>query len=93
MQLVFDIPILANHGDKSVRRPHEASNIEAVVTGDRRVLVSSTNRFHGNHRLEVRPFRQLREGIQVRNGPYPPPYEATMRFVKSIKEILRLPRI
>ena len=88
MSLILDIPRLAKHRDTSVRRPHEAGNREAVVTGDGRLLVRRTHRFHGNHRLETRPFRQLRKGWDVCYGPNPSPHRAAVCVIAGIKEML-----
>ena len=68
--------MLATHWDKRVCRPHQTSNRETVLPGDRRVLMGGTHRFDGTHRLAVRPFRPLREVSQVRDRPHPSPDEA-----------------
>ena len=91
MELIFDILMLADHGDEGGGRPHQTGNIDAVVTGDRRVLVRHPNRFYGNDRLETRPFRQVRQGCQVCDGPHSAAYHAAVRVIKGIKEILGVP--
>ena len=88
MQLILDIPMLADHRDEGRRRPDQARNIEAVVTGDRRVLVRHPNRFHDNDRLEARPFRSLWEDCKVCHGPDPPSHCAAVRVIEGIKEML-----
>jgi len=88
MELILDIPMRADHRDEGRSRPHQAGKGEAVVTGDRRVLVRHPNRFHDNDGLEIRPFRSLWEACQVCDGPDPPPYRAAMRVIEGIKEVL-----
>jgi hypothetical protein len=53
MELILDIPMLADHRDEGRRRPHHGGKVEAVGTGDRRVLVRHPNRFHDNDGLET----------------------------------------
>jgi len=89
MELILDIPMLANHRDKSVCRPPKAGNIEAVVTRNGRVLVRHPNRFHGNHRLKAWPFLQRRQGLHVRHRPDSSPHAPSMGIVECIKEISR----
>ena len=43
MQLIFDVPMLANHPDKRVRRPPQTGNIKTVITGDWGLLVRHPN--------------------------------------------------
>src|ERR671924_2174029 len=62
MKLILNIPMLANHGDEGGGRPHQTGNVDAIVTRDRRLLMSHTNRFDDNYGLETRPLRQLRQG-------------------------------
>jgi hypothetical protein len=88
MELLLDIPMLADHRDEGRSRPHQAGKGEAVVTGDRRVLVRHPNRFHDHDGLEARPFRSLWEACQVCDGPAPPPYRAAMRVIEGITEVL-----
>ena len=57
MELIFNIPMLADHRNEGRSRPYQAGKVEAVVTGDRRVLVRHPNRFYDNDRLEARLFR------------------------------------
>ena len=57
MELMLDIPMLADHRDEGRSRPYQAGQVAAVVTGDRRVLVRHPNRFHNHDRLEARPLR------------------------------------
>src|SRR5215831_17869548 len=88
MELILDIPMLADHRDEGGGRPPQTGNVEAIATGDRRVLGRHPHRFHGYDRLETRPFRELRQGCQVCDGPHPAAYCAAMRVIKGIKEIL-----
>src|SRR5919202_5976961 len=88
MSFILNIPMLANHRDKSSGGSYEARNVDAVVTGNASARVGRTNRFDDNHRLEVRPFRQLREGHQVCDRPDPPSYRAAVCVIEGIKEIL-----
>jgi hypothetical protein len=56
MELILDVPRLANHPDKSGGRPDETGNVDALVTRDGRIAVGHTNGFDDNHRLEAWPF-------------------------------------
>ena len=82
--------MLPNHRGKGLSGPHQTRNVEAVVTGDRRVLVCRTNRVHGDHCLEPRPFGKLRQGHEVRYGPHSPPDQTSMGVIERIKEIVLL---
>jgi hypothetical protein len=88
MELVLNIPMLANHRDENSRRPYEARNVDAIVTGDGSARVGRPNRFDDNHCLEIWPFRQLRKGREVRYGPYASPHRAAVRVIEGIKETL-----
>src|SRR5919204_5972485 len=71
MELMLDIPMLADHGDEGGGRPYQTGKGEAVVTGDRHVRVRHAHRFHDTDRLETRPWRELRQSSQVCDGPDP----------------------
>jgi len=88
MELILNIPMLANHGDEGGGRPHQTGNVDAIVTRDRRLLMRHTNRFDDNHGLETRPLRQLRQGSNVSDSPDSSPYRAAVRVIKGIKKIL-----
>ena len=88
MELILNIPMLANHGDEGGGRPHQTGNIDAIVTRDRRLLMRHPNRFDDNHGLETRPVCQLRQGSNVSDRPDSSPYRAAVRVIKGIKEIL-----
>ena len=88
MQLVLNVPMLTNHTDEGGGRSPQTGNVDAVVTRDRRPLMRHPNRFDDNHRVETRPFRQLRQGKQVSDRPDPSPYCAAVRVIEGIKEIL-----
>ena len=88
MSRILALPMLPNHPDKGVGGLHQTRKVEAVVTGDRRVPVCCPNRFHGNYRVEARPFRQRRQGRQICHGPDSSAYQASMRVVERVKEIL-----
>ena len=78
MELILDIPMLAYHRHEDRRRPYEARNVDAIVTGNRSARVGCPNRFDDNHRLEIRPFRQFGKGREVRYGPDSAPHRATV---------------
>jgi hypothetical protein len=80
--------MLAYHGDEGGGRPYETRNVDAVVTGDSGPGIGSPDRFDNNRRLQIRPFRELREGCEVCYGPYSASYGAAMRVIEGIKEIL-----
>src|SRR5919108_4343760 len=69
MELILNIPMLANHGDEGGGRSHQTRNVDAIVTRDRRLLMRYPNRFDDNHGLEPRPVCQLRQGSNVRGYP------------------------
>src|SRR5262245_10806197 len=80
--------MLATHRYEDRRRPYEACNIDAIVTGDGSTRVSSPDRFDDNHRPEVGPFCQRRQSRQLGHRPDPPPYRAAVRIIEGIKEVL-----
>ena len=88
MELVLTIPVLANHRDEGRRRPYEACNIAAVSTGNDSARIGRTNGFHDNDRLQIRPFRKLRDGFEVCYDPASSPYGTAMRVIEGIKEVL-----
>src|SRR5262249_44020826 len=88
MELVLNIPMLANHRDEGRRRPYEACNIDAVITGNDSARIGRTNGFHDNDRLQIRPFRKLRDGFEVCYDPDSSPYGTAMRVIEGIKEVL-----
>ena len=88
MQLILDMPMLANHHGKSVSGPHQTRKVEAVVTRDRCVLVRRPNRFHGNDRLEAGPFFKSWERCEVCHRPDSSPHQTSVRVVERIKEVL-----
>src|SRR5499427_10883982 len=88
MQLILDMPMLANHHGKSVSGPHQTRQVEAVVTRDGRVLVRRSNRFYGNDRLETGPFCQRWERGEVCHRPDSSPHQTAVRVVERIKEVL-----
>jgi hypothetical protein len=88
MQRMLTIPMLANHRHDGCGRPYEARHIEAVVTGDRRTRRGRPKRFDHHHRLQARPLRQLREGLQVGAGPASTPSRATVRVIAGITAVL-----
>src|SRR5262249_14407491 len=88
MELVLNVPMLANHRYEDRRRPYEACNIDAIVTGDGSTRVSGPDRFDDNHRPEVWPFCQRRQSRQIGHRPDPPPDCAAVRIIEGIKEVL-----
>src|SRR5215467_5480724 len=88
MQLVLNIPMLADHARKDVSRPYQTGNIEAVVTRDGGLLVGHPNRFHGNHRLKSWPFLQRWQGLHGRHRPDSSPHAPSMGIVERIKEVV-----
>ena len=88
MKFVLNVPMLAHHRDEGSGRAHQTGNVEAVVTGDGRLLVRHANRFDANHRLEIRPFPQFRKGREVRYSPDTSPHGAAMRVIAGVTEIL-----
>src|SRR5262249_8986494 len=88
MQLILDIPMLTNHGDKGGGGPYQTGQVEAVVTRDGGVLVRRPNRFHGNNRLEARPLLERRQGLQVRHRPDASAHAPSVGGVECIKEIV-----
>ena len=90
MQLVFDIPMLADHRDEGGGRPYHAGKIEVVVTRDRGLLVGYPNSFHRNHCLEAWPFLQCRQRLQVWHDPDAAAHTASVGVVECIKDIGRI---
>ncbi len=88
MELILDVPMLANHRDEGGGRAADAGNVDTIITGDWCTSIGRTNSFHDNHRLQIRPFRELRDGCEVWYGPYSSSYGAPMRVIEGIKEIL-----
>ena len=88
MQLILNIPVLAYHRYEDRRRPYEARNVDAIITGNSSARVGCPNRFDDNHRLKIRPFRQFRKGSEVRYSPDTSPHCAAVRVIEGIKEIL-----
>src|SRR5438477_3838754 len=86
MELILNMPMLANHRDEDSGRSDEARNIDAIVTRNGSARVGRTNRFDDNHRLEVRPLRELRQRHQVCDGPDPAPYRAAILFGTNFAE-------
>ena len=88
MELILDVPMLANHRDEGGGRAADAGNIDTIITGDWCTSIGRTNSFHDNHRLQIRPLRELRDGCKVWYGPYSSSYGAAMGIIEGIKEIL-----
>ena len=88
MQLVLNIPMLADHARKDVSRPHQTGHREAVVTRDGGLRVGHPHRFHSNHRLQAWPFLQRRQGLHVRHRPDSSPHAPSMGVVERIKEVV-----
>src|SRR6516164_2255542 len=88
MQLMLDMPMLANHRGKRVRGPPQTRQGEAVVTRDGRVLVRRSQRFHGNARLEARPFGKRWERGKVCHRPESSPHQTAVRVVERLKEVV-----
>ena len=88
MQFILNIPMLANHRDEGCGRAADAGNIDTIITGDWCTSIGRTNSFHDNHRLQIQPFRELRDGCEVCYGPDSSSYGAAMGIIEGIKEIL-----
>src|SRR5919202_2304884 len=88
MELILDVPMLANHRDEGCGRSYEARNIETIITGDWGTSIGRTTSFHDNYRLQIRPFRELRDGCEVCYDPDSSSYGAAMGIIEGIKEIL-----
>src|SRR5215471_10100453 len=88
MQLILDMPVLANHRGKRVSGPHQTRQVEAGVTRDGRELVRRSNRFHGNDRLEAGPFGKRWERCKVCHRPDSSPHQTAVRVVERIKAVL-----
>jgi hypothetical protein len=91
MERILEIPRLPNHGAAGGGSPQYPGTGEAVVTGDRRVLVRHPHRCHGNDRLETRPWRELRPSCPGGHGPHPAADWAATRVIQGIKEMLGVP--
>jgi hypothetical protein len=77
--------MLAYHGDEGSGRPYDTRNVDAGVPGDSGPSIGSTDRFDDNRRLQIRPFRELRERFEVCDGPNSASYGAAMRVIEGIK--------
>jgi hypothetical protein len=88
MPLMLHIPMLAHHRHADRRRPDEARTVDAIIAGHGSARVGGPNRFDDNHRLELRPLRQLRKGCEVGDGPDAPPHGTAVRVIEGIKAML-----
>jgi hypothetical protein len=88
MQLILDMPMLANHPAIRVSGPHQTRPVEAVVTRDGRVLVRRPHRFHGNDRLEAGPLCKRWERGEGCHRPDSSPHQTSVRVVERVKEVL-----
>lgn len=61
MELILDVPMLANHRDEGCGRAADAGNIDAIVTRNGSIAVGHPNGLDDHHRVEVRPFGKCRE--------------------------------
>src|SRR5215471_13797870 len=87
MELILDIPMLADHRDEGGGRPHQTGNVEAIATGDRRVLVRHPNRFHGYDRLGSR-ICAMRINI---SAPREPPERGLSAGAHDSKPVFKSP--
>ena len=90
MELILDMPMLANHRNEVGSRPYQASKVDMVVTRHRGLLVGHPNRFDDHHGFEVRPFGEHRECFKVCYDPDSAAYTPSVGVVKGIKEIVRI---
>src|SRR5215471_21517297 len=90
MQLMLNIPMLANHRDAGGGRAHQTGKVEAVVTRDRGLLVGRPNGFHSNHRLQAWPWLQRWQGSYVCHPPDSSAHATAVGRVERIKAIVRI---
>jgi hypothetical protein len=90
MELVLNVPMLADHGGAGGSRSYQTGKGEAVVTGDRRVLVRPPNRFHDHDRLEAWPLCPRRQGLHICHCPNSSTHATSVGVVKRIKAMVRM---